>query len=62
MRRLIKTACAIAAEEIGKEKAAKIAEAAQRRYEALLIENADDGKALRKRPARARCRPPAHNP
>ena len=46
MQRLIKTSCAIAAEELGKEKAAKIAEAAQRRYEALLIENAGDGKAF----------------
>lgn len=48
MQRLIKTTCAIAAEDLGKEKAEKIAEAAQRRYEELLNENAGDCKALRK--------------
>jgi hypothetical protein len=47
MQRLIKTACAIAAEEIGKQKADRIAEAAQKRYEELLAENADDSKALK---------------
>ncbi len=47
MQRLIKTACAIAAEEIGEEKAGRIAEAAQKRYEELLAENADDSKALK---------------
>ena len=48
MQRLIKTTCVIAAEELGKEQAEKIAEAAQSRYEELLIENAGDSKALRK--------------
>ncbi len=48
MQRLIRTSCAIAAEDLGKEKAEKIAEAAQRRYEELLNENAGDSKALRK--------------
>jgi len=48
MHRLIKTSCAIAAEDLGKEKAERIAKAAQRRYEELLNENAGDSKALRK--------------
>ncbi len=47
MHRLIKTTCAIAAEEIGKHKASRIAEAAQKRYEELLAENADDSNALK---------------
>ncbi len=47
MQKLIKTSCAIAAEEIGKEKADRIAEAAQTRYEELLAENKSDSKALR---------------
>lgn len=47
MQRLIKTTCAIAAEEIGKDKGYKIADAAQKRYEELLEENKDDSKALR---------------
>ena len=47
MQKLIKSSCAIAAEEIGKEKAKRIAKAAQNRYKELLAENADDGKALR---------------
>lgn len=37
MQRLIKGACTIAAEEIGKEKADRIAEAAQKRYEEFLV-------------------------
>lgn len=49
MQRLIKASCAIAAKELGKEKAETIAEAAQKRYEELLIENAGDSKALRRR-------------
>jgi hypothetical protein len=47
MQKLIKTSCAIAAEEIGKEKADRIADAAQKRYEDLLTENAGDSKALK---------------
>lgn len=47
IQRLIKNTCAIAAEEIGKEKADRIAEAAQRRYEELLAENKNDSKALK---------------
>lgn len=47
MQKLIRTSCAIAAEEIGKEKADRIAYAAQKRYEELLAENAGDSKALR---------------
>ena len=43
----ILTACAIAAEEIGAEKAGRAARAAQRRYEELLSENRNDSKALR---------------
>lgn len=44
MQRLIKTACAIAAEEIGEEKAGRIAEAAQKRYEehtVIVVSNYD---------------------
>lgn len=48
MQRLIKTSCAIATKELGKEKTETIAEAAQTRYEELLIENASDSKALRR--------------
>lgn len=48
MQKLIKTSCAISAEDLGKEKAEKIAKAAQKRYEGLLIENAGDSKALRR--------------
>lgn len=47
MHRLIKTSCAVAAEELGNEKASKIAETAQKRYEQLLAENTGDSKALR---------------
>ena len=47
MQRLIKGACAIAAEDIGKERAARIAQNAQKRYEALRAENAGDPKALK---------------
>ncbi|MBR2677196.1 MAG: hypothetical protein IKE28_09840 [Solobacterium sp.] len=48
IQRLIRTSCAIANEDLVKEKAGRIAETAQRRYEELLIENAHDSKALRK--------------
>lgn len=47
MHRLIKAVCAIAAEEIGMEKAGRIAAAAQKRYEELCTENVSDSKALR---------------
>ncbi len=47
MHRLIKSTCAIAAEEIGEEKAGRIAQAAQKRYEELLAENTGNSKALR---------------
>ncbi|MBR2811681.1 MAG: L-2-amino-thiazoline-4-carboxylic acid hydrolase [Solobacterium sp.] len=47
MQRLIRSTCAIAAEEIGKERARHAAEKAQKRYEALCLENASDSKALR---------------
>ena len=47
MQRLIKTACAVAAEDIGRERAARIAEKAQKRYEALCAENAGEPKALK---------------
>ena len=46
MQKLIRTSCAIAAEEIGKERADRIADGAQKRFEELLEENAGDGKAL----------------
>ncbi|MCR5523648.1 MAG: L-2-amino-thiazoline-4-carboxylic acid hydrolase [Clostridia bacterium] len=48
MQRLIKATCEIAAEEIGKEKSERIAEAAVMRYDKLLAENEGDSKALRK--------------
>ena len=47
MHKLIKTSCAIASEDIGREKADKIALAAQKRYEELCTENSADSKALR---------------
>ena len=47
MNRLIKTTCAIAAEEIGADKADRIAAAAEKRYEELIAENQMDSKALR---------------
>ena len=47
MQRLIKTTCAIAAEDIGRGRARDIAEKAQRRYQELCLENASDSKALR---------------
>ena len=47
MHRLIKAACAIAAEEIGKARAEQIAAKAQTRYEELCRENASDPRALR---------------
>lgn len=46
-QRLIRSACAIAAEEIGRKRAGRIAAEAQKRYEALCRENAPDSKALR---------------
>lgn len=46
MNRLIRTTCAIAAEDIGRERARRIAATAQKRYEALCVENASDSKAL----------------
>ena len=42
MNRLIRTTCAIAAEDIGRERAGRIAVMAQRRYEKLCTENASD--------------------
>ena len=47
MNRLIRTTCAIAAEDIGRERASRVAARAQKRYEALCSENASDSKALR---------------
>ncbi len=47
MNRLIRTTCAIAVEDIGRERARLIAATAQKRYEALCAENASDSKALR---------------
>ena len=47
MHRLIKATCAIAAEDVGKARAARIAAKAQKRYEELCRENASDSKALR---------------
>lgn len=47
MHRIIKTVCAIAAEDIGRDKADIIAKIAQKRYEELLLENKSDSKALR---------------
>ena len=47
MHRIIRTVCAIAAEDTGKDKADQIASKAQLRYEELLLENQRDSKALR---------------
>ena len=47
IHRLIKKTCSIAAEDIGMQKANRIAEVAQKRYEELCRENASDSKALR---------------
>jgi hypothetical protein len=47
MQKLIKTTCAIAAEDLGREEANWIAKAAQKRYAELLAENENDSKALR---------------
>ncbi len=47
MHRLIKSTCKIAAEDIGRERAGRIAVKAQRRYQELCLENASDSKALR---------------
>ena len=47
MQRLIRSTCKIAAEEIGKERAGRIAARAQKRYEELCRENVSDARALR---------------
>ena len=47
MNRLIRSTCAIAAEEIGRERADHVAAMANKRYEELCVENATDSKALR---------------
>ena len=47
MHKLIKAVCAIAAEDIGKIKADRIAKIAQKRYEDLCGENIGDSKAIR---------------
>ena len=47
MQRLIKSTCRIAAEDIGRDRARRLAVKAQRRYEKLRHENASDPKALR---------------
>ena len=47
VQQLIKETCAIVAEDIGAAKADQIAQAAQKRYEALCTENASDSKELR---------------
>lgn len=47
MNRLIRTTCAIAAEDIGRESVHRVRSMAQKRYEALCAENAMDSKALR---------------
>ena len=47
MQKLIKTTCAIAAEDIGRARAGRIAVKAQKRYEELCLENSSDPKALR---------------
>ena len=48
IQRLIKVTCRIAAEDIGRQKAVRIAQDAQIRYEELCRENASDPKALRR--------------
>ena len=47
MNRLIRTTCDIAAEDIGRERARRIAAKAKKRYEELCVENASDSRALR---------------
>ena len=47
VQQLIKETCAIVAEDIGAAKTDQIAQAAQKRYEALCTENASDSKELR---------------
>ena len=47
IHRLIKKTCSIAAEDNGMQKANRIAEVAQKRYEELCRENTSDSKALR---------------
>ena len=47
MHRLIKATCMIAAEDIGKARAERIAAKAQKRYEELCRENTADSKTLR---------------
>ncbi len=46
-QKLIKMTCAIAEEEIGMDKANVVIQAAQKRFEELLSENAHDSEALR---------------
>ncbi len=46
-QKMIRSVCGIAEEEVGKDKAMRILETAQKRYEELLIENVGDSKALR---------------
>ena len=47
VQRLIKETCKIVSEDVGKVKAAQIAQSAQKRYEALRAENSSDSKELR---------------
>ena len=47
VQRLIKETCKIVSEDVGKIKAAQIAQSAQNRYEALREENSSDSKELR---------------
>ena len=46
-QKMIRAVCDIAEEDVGKDKAMRILETAQKRYEELLIENVGDSKALR---------------
>lgn len=46
MKRLIRSTCTIAAQEIGRDRAGRIAAKAQKRYVELYHENASDPKAL----------------
>lgn len=46
MKRLIRSTCTIAAQEIGRDRAGRIAAKAQKRYVELCHENASDPKAL----------------
>ena len=47
VQRLIKETCKIVSEDVGKIKAAQIAQSAQNRYKALRAENSSDSKELR---------------